>query len=123
GKISLVTWTKRVGLLLISVAAIVTPLGLYDEIGPLPYTENVQFTYAADSGVIGSNTPARSGRGFNFSRRCSDFLCPGDPNQGNITRIETFNYTTNETRPKSYYIVPERISPALINLYQSGVEH
>jgi len=122
-KISLVTWTKPVGLLLIAVAAIVTPLGLYDEIGPVSYTEDVEFAYVADSSLIGSNTPARSGRGFKFSRLCAGFLCPGDPNQGNITRTEIYNYTTNETRPYSYYIVPESISPALIDLYQSGIEH
>ncbi|KAJ9650875.1 hypothetical protein H2198_009829 [Neophaeococcomyces mojaviensis] len=121
-KISLVTWMKPIGLLMIAVAAIITPLGLYDEIAPVPYTQDVQFAYVADSSVIGSNTPARSSRGFNFSRTCSGHLCPGDLDQGNITRNLIYNHITNETRAYNLYIVPESISPSLINLYQSGLE-
>src|SRR5690348_795648 len=45
-RIAVVTWTKPLGLLLAAVAAVVTPLGLYDGIFPSRSLELVTFVHA-----------------------------------------------------------------------------
>lgn len=117
-KISLVAWTKPVGLFLIAVAAIVTPLGLFDEIGPATVASIVEFRYVADSSLIGAGTPPRSQRGFNYSRTCSSYLCPGDIDKGNITLAIGSDY--KPTKFDQFYIIPESINPDLIDFHQRG---
>lgn len=125
--IAVLTWVKPMVLTLIAVSAIVTPLGLYDRVAPSSSSRVADFVYVADESIIGSGTPARSDRGYNFSRSCASKynnypqLCPGDPYLGNVTRVEISNYTTNETAVYSYFVLSESISPSLIDLYQGGL--
>lgn len=123
-KISWLTFTKPCGLLLIAIAAIITPLGLYDHITPSRNQQIVNFVYVADQSAIGAGTPPRSSRGYSFSRKCTDHatsrLCPGDSYLGNVTTTETVALT-NDTTIENDYILPESISPTLIDQYQSGL--
>lgn len=62
------------GLGLVSVASIVTPLGVY---GTEDSTENVHFSYIKDESAFGYGTPPRSGA--YFTRDCdTDPVCPGN---------------------------------------------
>ncbi|CCX31912.1 hypothetical protein FPQ18DRAFT_119095 [Pyronema domesticum] len=64
-------------LLLLTIAGIVTPLGLSDAVQPSDATI-ANFEYAKDLSSWGQSTPPRPN--FNFSRKCGDMLlmnCPG----------------------------------------------
>jgi hypothetical protein len=64
-------------LLLLTIAGIVTPLGLSDALQPSGAT-TANFKYAKDLSSWGQSTPPRPN--FNFSRKCGDILlmnCPG----------------------------------------------
>lgn len=77
-KVRLFTWTKPLGLGLVTVAAVVTPLGLYQSIEPDRHAQLVPMKYVADSSPFGYATAPRSSMGF--SRSCGDysaFQCPG----------------------------------------------
>lgn len=62
---------SRLGLLLIAVAAIVTPLGLYEAIIPTDGNVAVPFTDLKDSSPMGIGTPSRADTGF--TRACGNF--------------------------------------------------
>lgn len=109
---------RPVGLLLVTIAAIVTPLGLYETIAPGKDPVNVSFLYAKDPSPLGLGTPPRPSLGF--SRKCGDFLpqaCPG-------SSVE-ITYSSNETSasadlPNSYDTnIPENIT----TFFQSGLNH
>ena len=73
-----------------AVAAIVTPLGLYNSIVPSKTLQSVAFTYMQDSGPMGYGTPAPSNLGF--TRSCDNYLpvqCPGT--------IVAISYSKNDT--------------------------
>lgn len=79
------TWAARAGALLLSVAAIVTPLGLYDAVVPGSKTQPVAFHYSKDTGAFGLGTPPRPTLGF--SRICDGVLPVACPNSNNnVTR-------------------------------------
>lgn len=59
------------GLLLIAIAAVVTPLGLHEEIVASNSNVAVPFTDLVDTSPVGIGTPARSSLGF--SRACGNF--------------------------------------------------
>lgn len=62
---------------LVAIAAVITPLGLYDAIST-GHSDSVAFTYARDPSPMGYGTPPRSDLGF--SRTCEGrflVLCPG----------------------------------------------
>lgn len=108
------------------MAAIVTPLGLYERIAPASSTDLVSFVYVSDDSAFGAGTPARSSRGYNFSRIC-DFridstlqLCPYDSYSETSVKMQ-LNYTLNKTVPVEYYSLAQSISPILIDRYQSGI--
>ncbi|KIW33695.1 uncharacterized protein PV07_00523 [Cladophialophora immunda] len=117
-KIRLLTWLRPLALGLVSVAAVVTPLGLYDDIVPAGSTQSVAFAYVPDTGPMGYGTPPRSELGF--SRVCGAFLpvqCPGTTSvitySGNDTFMEA-NITNND--------YDTRIPEVLAKLYQSGLD-
>ena len=75
---------------LVSVTAVVTPLGLYDAIVPTSAAALESFSYTADLSPMGYGTPPRSNLGF--SRICGwelYMLCPG----ANFTAIYNQNHT------------------------------
>jgi hypothetical protein len=65
-------------LLVVAVAAVVTPLGLYDNVLPSRFPQQVPFPHHSDLSPMGYGTPPRSELGFN--RKCGGLLpvvCPG----------------------------------------------
>ena len=117
-KIRLLTWLRPLALGLVAVAAVVTPLGLYDDIVPSKAPQLVSFAYVQDSGPMGYGTPVRSDLGF--TRQCGNLLplqCPG-------TTVE-ITYTGNETFGSANITNDDydmRIPRVLAELYQSGLE-
>ncbi|KAJ4539556.1 hypothetical protein HRR80_007249 [Exophiala dermatitidis] len=101
----------------VAVAAVVTPLGLYDDIAPSKEPQPVPFVYMADAGPMGYGTPPRSDLGF--TRICGATLpvqCPGTTvaitYSGNDTYMEA-NITNDD--------YDMRIPRELAELYQSGL--
>ncbi|KAK2801990.1 hypothetical protein FQN50_007548 [Emmonsiellopsis sp. PD_5] len=63
---------------IIAIAAVVTPLGLYEDIVPSTTTSFQPFQYAQDPSSFGSGTPPRSDLGFNRVCGNSQYVaCPG----------------------------------------------
>ena len=115
--ISLLTWLRPLALGLVTIAAVVTPLGLYEEILPSKEPELVSFSYVQDPGPMGFGTPPRSDLGF--TRVCGGFLpaqCPGTTveivTSGNDTFLSA-NITSDD--------YDTRIPRVLAELYQSGL--
>ncbi|KAL1837979.1 hypothetical protein VTJ49DRAFT_3168 [Mycothermus thermophilus] len=76
GRVSNGLLLQTITVSLVSIAAIVTPLGLYQVVEPAPGTELVRFAYVQDATPFGFGTPARVG-GRRFTRSCGDEVCPG----------------------------------------------
>lgn len=69
-------WLQPAALFVISVASIVTPLGLYASIEPASSPTTVAFSYTKDSSSFGNGTPPRSS--WPFTEVCGDGIpCPG----------------------------------------------
>ncbi|KAL2402668.1 hypothetical protein ABEF93_003030 [Exophiala dermatitidis] len=116
-RIRLLTWLKPLAMGVVAVAAVVTPLGLYDDIAPSKEPQPVPFVYMADAGPMGYGTPPRSDLGF--TRICGATLpvqCPGTTvaitYSGNDTYMEA-NITNDD--------YDMRIPRELAELYQSGL--
>lgn len=74
--VSLMGYLQLLVLGIISLASIVTPLGLYDVVTSNDISSQPdEFRYAKDSSPFGVGTPARSNAPF--TRRCGDDACPG----------------------------------------------
>lgn len=65
------TWLSRLSILLIAVAAVVTPLGLYEATIPSDGNVSVPFSDLKDLSPMGIGTPSRSDAGF--TRACGNF--------------------------------------------------
>lgn len=79
-----VSWIQTLGILLIGIAGVVTPLGLYSAVVAEGSSDGV-FEYVKDMGPFGIATPGRSDLGF--CRRCGSFvpvLCPGSTTPYNL---------------------------------------
>lgn len=114
-KIAFITWIKPVALLVASIAAIVTPLGLHNGIYPSTSHQEVDFVYAADGGPLGSGTHARNTQ-LGFSRICRSIACPGERELGNITLPSTYDLSMQTNR-----IISPEIPQSLVDLFQSGI--
>ncbi|GAB1211534.1 hypothetical protein ATERTT37_000657 [Aspergillus terreus] len=68
-------WTRLIVVSIISLAGIITPLGLFEAVVPDHQPTPQPFTYARDLSPMGQGTPPRSGLGFN--RNCDPYPCPG----------------------------------------------
>jgi hypothetical protein len=107
---------KPLALLIVTAAAIVTPLGLYDTILPGRSPQQVPFSYVSDLSPMGYGTPPRSDLGFN--RWCGDGLpvvCPGSDTVISYSRNGT---TFTATMPYGY---DSRIPRTKVQLFQSGL--
>lgn len=118
-RIRLLTWLRPLALGLVTIAAVVTPLGLYDDVLPSRKEQDVEFVYMPDSGPMGYGTPARASDSIGYTRVCGDFLpmqCPGTTVEiifsGNSSAMQA-NITNDD-----YDI---RIPRKLAELYQSGL--
>ncbi|PGH18797.1 hypothetical protein AJ79_00210 [Helicocarpus griseus UAMH5409] len=98
-RIQLLSLSLTLSLLLLGIASIVTPLGLYDEVAPGKSTK-VTFEYVSDNSSFGLGTPPRPGGPI--TRLCggpasSDefFACPGS------SSVDGFDGVGAERRPIS----------------------
>lgn len=112
---SVVSWLKTGAKVLTAVAAVVTPLGLYQDIVPRAQ-KSAQFHYIEDTSVFGKNTPPRDAD-TRFSRLCGGFapiVCPNS--QGNLTAYT--NATGQFVDVEQYNTdIPQRVTEA----FQSGL--
>ena len=117
-KIRLLTWVRPLSLGLITIAAVVTPLGLYDEIQPSRTEQSIEFAYMVDEGPMGFGTPERPSN-LGFTRLCGGVLpmqCPG--------ATVDISYGGNETYMEANITNDDydlRIPQVLAELYQSGL--
>ena len=100
--------------LLVSVASIVTPLGLYESISPSTSVKQYEFRYATDPSVFGEATPSRPVEGF--SRVCGDFVPVACPNSGNKITV-TRNSTTISADTDAISV---KIPANITDFFQSG---
>ena len=115
-QVTFMAWATPLTLICIAVAAIVTPMGLYETIAVTDDTTAVTFSYLQDLGPLGLSTAPRTGLGL--SRSCgSEFrpmVCPGGAGSINITRDENWINATSENWD---FRLPEGVA----RLYQSGL--
>lgn len=107
---------RPLALLVVTAAAIVTPLGLYDSILPGRSPQQVPFSYVSDLSPMGYGTPPRSDLGFN--RWCGyafPVVCPGSDTVISYSRNDT---TFTATMPYGY---DSRIPRTKMQLFQSGL--
>ncbi|KKZ63673.1 hypothetical protein EMCG_01980 [[Emmonsia] crescens] len=101
-------------LAVVAIAAIVTPLGLYDAIVPAQSTSLQPFQYSQDESPFGFGTPPRSDLGFNrFCGRFGRTTCPGSD-----VVIENYPNGT-QNLPYGY---DGRIPPKVMETFQSGLK-
>lgn len=103
-----------------SIAAIVTPLGLYEDIAPQKETTLVNFHYIKDSSALGAGTPPRPEAGFSRICRGGRMACP---NTGqtitpvNVTSPQGY-ISTNYEAPQGYNT---RIPRTVYDFWNSGI--
>lgn len=118
--IRLVTWLRPLGLLLVTVAAVVTPLGLYDEINPEADPIPAPMIYVADNGPFGYGTPSREQ--VYFTRKCGGSLpvqCPGTAEAIEYGFVEEDGEMVVQNA--TWDDIDLRIPKVLAELYQSGL--
>lgn len=74
-RVSHTPWFQTAALAILSIASIVTPLGLYDSIEPADSQTKEQFAYIRDRSAFGYGTPDRIDAPF--TRSCGNNKCPG----------------------------------------------
>ncbi|KAK5947836.1 hypothetical protein OHC33_011132 [Knufia fluminis] len=123
--VRLLTWMRPLGLGLIAIAAVVTPLGLYEEVAPDRQPQPSTMTYLPDTGPFGIGTLPRNHAGF--SRLCGSFQplqCPGTTvvieYDEEYDPIDNVTLLSNGTISKGEYY-DTRIPEFLWELYQSGL--
>lgn len=108
-------WLKTGILAVVTIASIVTPLGLYDAIEPNEKATVSLFSYLQDNSPFGYGTPPRSQAPF--ARACgTDFPCPGQQLSQTCTKqglAEVCNNTSYNP------IVPQDIR----TLFNEGGQH
>ncbi|KAF4867628.1 hypothetical protein CGCSCA1_v013212 [Colletotrichum siamense] len=120
--ISLISWAVPIIAVLIAIAGVVTPLGLYEEIDTLG-SRLGSFSYVKDSGSFGAAT---SQRGLhNFSRTCSwghSLLDQGPapcPYSESSVIVSGSNRTLNFTMP---FGIDSQINPTAKEIFSSGTK-
>jgi hypothetical protein len=107
---------RPLALAVIAVAAVITPLGLYDDILPGRSPQQVPFPYISDLSPMGYGTPPRSDLGFN--RQCGFTLpvvCPGSDTVISYSGNDT---SVTATLPYGY---DSRIPQTKTELFESGL--
>lgn len=72
--VQVISTTLPILTVLVAIAAIVTPLGLYEEIAASSSKSLHKFTYIKDTSAFGFSSPVRSQYGLN--RNCWPLVCP-----------------------------------------------
>jgi hypothetical protein len=104
-KVQFYGWLQLIASILVGLAGIVTPLGLYDDLSPGNGQNAVQFHYMPDTSTFGRATNVRAG--YSTLRVCSgNKACPGAP--------ENLSSIADETEMLSLW-------PGSVSLFTSGV--
>lgn len=118
GHVLFITRMKTILALLTAIAAVVTPLGLYQAIvEDDEWTENVSFHYLEDPTEFGYGTPPRVD--LPWSRICGSWYPVECPNS--FSNVTTFSNETGE-----YYEVhnyDSHVPQYVIDAFQSGLEN
>jgi hypothetical protein len=115
--VQIARWITLFTALLVAIAAVVTPLGLYEDILPESSTTLQQFHYIADTGIFGEGTMQRN-NSIGWSRICGGFgpvACPDSDSVVNQFSNASGEFVQVEGSYDTY--VPQRT----IDLFQSGV--
>lgn len=115
-KIVIITWSTTIIALIVSVASIVTPLGLYQTVIANDNPTPSEFHYIADKGVFHYGTPPRDN--LQFSRLCG--WSDPKPCPNSFTNITFFGNETGD-----YYDVhnyDSSIPQYVMDVFQSGLK-
>ena len=106
-RVSITSWLLFLAIILVSVASVITPLGLYESIEPEDLLVNTPFHYINDASAFGFGTPLRP-RGY-FTRTCEpDYVCPGETLE---EKCETIGLLENCTSERDVMMREEYIAP------------
>lgn len=106
-------------LVLIALAAIVTPLGLYEGLVGRTEPTSQAFHYIKDPSTFGLGTPPRTAASGTWSRICgyaSPYVCPNSPN-----KLTEFENATGSFVQSDYY--DSKIPWKVVNVLESGLSH
>jgi hypothetical protein len=119
-KVKLIVWTIILTAALATIAAIVTPLGLYDAVAPNKSPTFIDFHYVKDTSAFGTGTPPRPSLGF--SRICRNGLL-ACPNSGqNVTLVNSTDANgITELGTSAPYGYSTRIPSKYVDFWESGV--
>ena len=121
--IRVLTWIRPLALLLITIAAVCTPLGLYDDVLPDRSTQSLLMVHVPDTGPFGFGTPPREPQFFN--RKCHNSSMPAQC-PGTTDVFDTnFSYDDDGTLlagNETWDNIDMRIPKSLAQLYQSGLK-
>ncbi|KAL0941986.1 uncharacterized protein CTRU02_204749 [Colletotrichum truncatum] len=120
-KISLISWSVPIISILIGVAGVVTPLGLYEELDTLD-SKLGAFSYVKDTGPFGDGTSPRGV--YDFSRICywGHGVLQGPapcPHSGNSVIVTGSNGTFNYSMPNGY---TSKVGPVVKEIFSSGTK-
>lgn len=96
---------RPLGLALVAVAAVVTPLGLHDAVVPSTSYQPVPFSYLADTSPVGQGTPPQ-GPDITFVRQCGSF---GHEYAANLSLIKLLLTNIWQKMPRRSQYLPEHI--------------
>ena len=95
----LMSWFRIFMLVLIAIAAIITPLGLYEGLVAETSSAPQAFHYIQDPSTFGLGTPPRTAASGTWSRICgafSPYVCPNSPNKLNEFKNVTGSFVSSE---------------------------
>lgn len=104
-------------LVLIAIAAIVTPLGLHEGLVSQTESQSQAFHYIEDPSTFGLGTPPRTPASGKWSRICgfaSPYVCPNSPN-----KVLEFENATGSYISTDYY--DSKIPQKIIEVFESGL--
>ncbi|KAI2278777.1 hypothetical protein LOZ05_000374 [Ophidiomyces ophidiicola] len=104
-------------LLVVSIAAVITPLGLYDSVVPATSSVPQPFEYHKDPSQFGLGTPSRSNLGFN--RECGSFLPVACPGSKTVIQSSSNGTSISVSLQNSYDIA---IPSNLTEIFESGLK-
>jgi hypothetical protein len=105
---------------LVTIAAVVTPLGLYETTAPDKVPTLVDFHYVQDKSALGAGTAYRPSQGF--SRICygGDVACPNSDQEVTLINVTLVDGDTGEVNYAPYGY-DTRIPRRYFNFLESGV--
>ena len=106
-------------LVLIPVAAVVTPLGIYEEIFGQIESTSQTFCYIEDPSAFGYGTPPRTSASETWSRiygYTAPYVCPNTPN-----KLSEFKSSTGTFIEAEWY--DSKIPQKVVDAFESGLAH